>query len=87
MIMIVNTIISDTTIYKKLDFDLRDKYVKSIRKELESLKNNLHITPQLYNNFYPRGCSTPKIFGLPKIHKTGTPSVPLYQLSHHQWQN
>ena len=43
----MNTIISDTTTYKKkLDIDPTDKYVKSIRKELESLKNNLHITPQ-----------------------------------------
>ena len=69
----MNTIISDTTFYKKLDFDPTDKCVKSIRKELESLKNNLHITPQFYNKFYPRGCSAPKIYGLPEIHKTRVP--------------
>ena len=73
----MNTIISDTTIYKKLDFNPTDKYVKSIRKELESLKNNLHITPQFYNKFYPRGCSAPKIYGLSKIHKTGVPLRPI----------
>ena len=51
----MNTFISDTTTYKKLDFDSTDKYAKSIRKELQSLKINLHVTPQLYNKFYPRG--------------------------------
>ena len=76
----MNTIISDTTFYKKLDFDPTDKYVKSIRKEFESLKNNLHITPQFYNKFYPRGCSAPKIYGLPKIHKTGVPLRPIVSI-------
>ena len=48
-----------------------DRYAKPIRKELDSLKNNLHITPQFYNKFYPRGCFAPEIYGLPKINKTG----------------
>ena len=65
------------TTYKKLDFNPTDKYVKFIRKELESLKNNLHITPQIYNKFYPRGCSAPKIYGLPEIHKMGVPLRPI----------
>ena len=73
----MNTIISDTSTYKKLDFDPTDKYVKPLRKELESLKNNLHITPQFYNKFYPRDCSAPKIYSLPKIHKTGVPLRPI----------
>ena len=38
---------------------------------LKALKNNLHITPQFYNKFCPRGCSAPKIHGLFKIHKNG----------------
>ena len=73
----MNTIISDTTFYKKLDFDPTNKYVKAIRQKLESLKNNLHITQQFYNKFYPRGCSATKIYGLPKIHKTGVPLRPI----------
>ena len=66
----MNTIISDTITYKKLDIDPTDQYIKLIRKDLESLKNSLHITPQFYNQFYPRGCSAPKIYRLPKIHLT-----------------
>ena len=83
----MNTIISDTTFYKTLDFDFTDKYVKSIKKELESLKNNLQITQQFYSKFYPRGCSVPKIYGLPNIIGRECPSVPLYDLFHHHWQN
>ena len=74
---IMNIIISDNTFYKKLDFNPTDKYAKLIKKELESLKNNLHITPQFYNKFYPRGCSAPKIYGLPEIYKTGVPLRPI----------
>ena len=73
----MKSIISETITYKKLDFDPTDKYVKSTRKELESMKNNFHITPQFYNKYYPRGCSAPKIYGLPKIHKTGSPLRPI----------
>ena len=42
----MKTIISDTITYKKLDFDLTNKYVESTKKQLESLKNNLYNTLQ-----------------------------------------
>ena len=38
-----------TTAYEKLAFDHTDKYLKSIRKEQESLKNNLHIIQKFYD--------------------------------------
>ena len=44
----MKTIISDTVTYKKLDFDLTDKYVESTKKQLESLKNDLYNTLQFY---------------------------------------
>ena len=47
------------------------------KKGIGVTKNNLHITPQFYRKFYPRGCSKPKIYGLPKIHKTGVPLRPI----------
>ena len=49
----------ETIFYKKQDFDPMDKYVKETRKELESLKNILHITPQFYKRFYHRDSSGP----------------------------
>ena len=32
---------------------------------------------KLYNTKYPTGCTPPKFYGLPKIHKTGTPIRPI----------
>ena len=31
----------------------------------------------MYRNMYPSGCTAPKFYGLPKIHKTGTPLRPI----------
>ena len=56
---------SDTSIYKKLILILRTN-ILSQQENTESEKE-LRIIRQ----FYPRGCSAPKICGLPKIHKTG----------------
>ena len=33
---------------------------------------------KLYNTEYPMGCTPPKFYGLPKVHKTGTPLDLLY---------
>ena len=51
----MKTIISDTITYKKLDFDLTDKNVESTKKQLESLKNNLHNTLQFYKKKLSKG--------------------------------
>ena len=32
----------------------------------------------MYKTMCPTGYNPPKFYGLPKIHKTGTPSDPLY---------
>ena len=31
----------------------------------------------MYKLFYPKGCSAPKFYGLPKIHKDGVPLRPI----------
>jgi len=31
----------------------------------------------MYRKFYPKGCSAPKFYGLPKIHKKETPLRPI----------
>jgi len=47
-----------------------------LKKELEILKENRIITSQIYRKFYPKGCSAPKFYSLPKIHKKDTPLRP-----------
>ena len=62
-------ILSDTRSYKPTDSDATDKFTRETRKELEVLKTERRITPQMYKMFYPKGCADPKFYCLPKIYK------------------
>ena len=67
----------DENTYKEITTDPTDKYTKQLRKELEILKDNRLITPQIYRKFYPKGWSAPILYGLLKIHKKDTPLRPI----------
>ena len=73
----VNTLLMDKNIYKEINFDPTDKYTQKLRNELGILKDTRLITPQMYRKFYPKGCSAPKFYGLPKIHKKDIPLRPI----------
>ena len=73
----VTDILSDTHTYKPIDSDPTDKFTRLVRKELGILQTERLITPQMYKLFYPKGCSAPKFYGLPKIHKDGVPLRPI----------
>ena len=73
----INTLVLDKNTYKEIKTDPTDKYTKQLRKELAILKDKRLITPQIYRKFYPKGCSVPKFYGLPKIHKKDTPLRPI----------
>lgn len=45
---------------------------------LSVYKNNL-ISKDVYNRLRPVGSQLPKMYGLPKVHKTGVPSGIFYQ--------
>ena len=68
----MNTLLLDKNTYKEIKTHPTDKYTKQLRKELEILKDNRLITPQMYRKFYPKVCSAPNFYGLPKIHKKDT---------------
>ena len=38
-----------------------------------SLKNNRSISNERYGNIQPTGSHKPRLYGLPKIHKSGVP--------------
>ena len=44
----INTLLLDKNTYKEIKTDPTDKYTKQLRKELEILKDNRLITPQMY---------------------------------------
>ena len=41
---------------------------------LKKVKNQTGLDSNTYKAMYPMGCSAPKFYGLPKIHKPDTPS-------------
>ena len=76
------TLLFDKITHKEIKTDPTDKYSRQLRKELEILKENRlkqynRQTPQMSINFYPKGLSAPKFYGLSKIHKKDTPLHPI----------
>jgi hypothetical protein len=63
--------------HTSMTHDHTDKYANKIITELKNLKQNGIITPQLYNEFLPRGSFCPKFYGLPKLHKQGISVRPI----------
>ena len=49
---------------------IKAKLVATPRK----IKKDTKIYEGMYKTMYPTSCRAPKFYGLPKIHKTGTPS-------------
>ena len=73
----INTFLIDTNNYKEIKTDPTDKYTQQLRKELENLKDNRLITPQMFRRLCPKGCSAPKFNDSPNIHKNDTPLRPI----------
>ncbi|XP_044760195.1 uncharacterized protein LOC123317654 [Coccinella septempunctata] len=70
-------IIEDTNVYKKLNSDPTSKYQTKNNNLVKDLKDQAYIgatTARQLNNY--KGIS-PTIYGLPKIHKEGTPLRPI----------
>ena len=48
---------------------------------LRQLKRETGLEDHIYKYMYPTGCSSPKFYGLPKIHKANTPLRPIVSSS------
>ena len=53
---------------------IKAKHIQILRR----LKRETGMGEGTYKAMYPTSCTPPKVYGLPKIHKTSTPSGPLY---------
>ena len=47
---------------------------------LKRIKRETNMGEGMYRTMYPTGCTAPKFYGLPKVHKTGT-SLGLFYLA------
>ena len=66
--------------YRTIDRNPTRKIKAKLVTTLRRIKKDTNIDEGTYKTMYPTDCMPPKFYGLPKIHKTGTPSGQLYQV-------
>ena len=60
--------------YKTITTDPTNKLKAKLIQKLKRIKRETNTVEGIYGTMYPTGCIAPKFYGLPKIHKTHTPS-------------
>ena len=63
--------------YRTLERDPTNKLKAKLITMLRRFKRESGLEENLYKSMYPTGCTSPKFYGLPKIHKIGTPFRPI----------
>ena len=56
--------------YRSIDRDPTNKLKAKLITILRRIKRESGLEDTIYNSMYPMGCTSPKVYGLPKIHKT-----------------
>ena len=67
----------DTSTYKKIPEDPTNKQKNKLISILRNIKAEGGLDEESYRKMYPTGAVSPKFYGLPKIHKQGTPLRPI----------
>ena len=70
--------LQDTNTYKVLPKDPTTQLKNKLITLLKDIKQTGGLSTQKYKQLYPTNAVPLKFYGLPKIHKTGTPSGPLF---------
>ena len=63
--------------YRPIPSDPTNKYQTKLISLLKSIKTEGGINESTYKRLYPTGVRSPKFYGLPKVHKEGTPLRPI----------
>ena len=63
--------------YRTIDRDPTNKLKAKLILMLRKIKGETNMDEGMYKTMYPTGCTLPKFYQLPKIHKTGTPLRPI----------
>ena len=72
-------VLADKDTYKPITGDPTSRHKNKLILTLRTMKVQGRLSDSTYKRLYPTGTVPPKFFGLPKIHKHGTPSGPLCQ--------
>ena len=71
-----NKLLNQNT-YKTLMMDPTNAIKNKLISILKRVKQQSGLDSNSYKSMYPTGCVPPKFYGLPKIHKPGTPLRPI----------
>ena len=73
----IAAILSDENTYRKLKSNPTRKYKEKLVALLQDLRDSKVITGVKYLQLYPTAEETPKLYGLPKVHKANIPLRPI----------
>ena len=73
----MNQLLEDTNTYRLLKMDPTNKYKNRLINILRRIKSEGRLEEGTYKKMYPTGASSPKLYGLPKIHKKDNPLRPI----------
>ena len=72
-ILKMNQLLEDKNIYRLLKIDPTNKQKNRLINILRRIKSEGRLEEGTYKKMYPTGASSPKLYGLPKIHKKWRP--------------
>ena len=70
-------LVADTNTHRTINKDPTTKLRNQLINTLKDIKQTGRLNDSTYKKVYPTSTVPPKFYGLPKIHKIGTPSGPL----------
>ena len=70
-------LLSDTNTYKAVTRDPTSKYKAELSTKLREIRSQNEITDAQHRHLLPTSTMTPRFYGLPKVHKPGTPLRPI----------
>ena len=70
-------LLDDTSTYKPLNTDPTMKKKNKLITILRRVKTEAKLEDTIYRRMYPSGACSPKLYGLPKIHKKNIPLRPI----------
>ena len=70
-------LLADKNTYRPLKMDPTNRQKNRLINILRSIKSEGRLEDHIYKKMYPTGASSPKLYGLPKIHKQNIPLRPI----------
>ena len=70
-------LLGDTNTYRTIQSDPSNKLKNKLITILRKIKADTGMQENIYRRMYPIGASSPKLYGLPKIHKQNIPLRPI----------